>query len=71
MNNLYHYINQHLYQYIILSDRLRKYSEGIYANRNTPEYDTLARKYDTSLHITLEILDNLPNIKSLARNIAS
>ena len=45
-------MNQHLYQYIILTDHLSKYSEEIHVKSTTPDYVREAKKYDTSLHIT-------------------
>ena len=53
-NNLSYHLTQHLYQYNIMTYRLRSYSEDRHVDRITPDYVMASMKYNTSLHITPE-----------------
>ena len=70
LNNFSSHINQHLYKYYILTNRLGKYSESDDSHKysSTPKYAKAESKYETSLHITQEFMDNFPNINSIKTN---
>ena len=70
LNNFYRHITHHLYQYYILTDHLSDSSESdeIHVDRSTPGYAKVVVKYDTFLHITPYLLDNLPNNNSSRSN---
>ena len=71
MNNFSHHLTHHLYQYYILTDHLREYSESDESgvDRSWPDYTKAARKCETSLHTTPSFLDNIPNLNSGIPNI--
>ena len=56
---LSHHTTHHLYQYNILSDYPNVCSEGSYVDRKEPDYMSVARKYETSIHITTESLEKV------------
>ena len=71
LNKLSRHLTHYLYKYYILTNHLSNYSESDEsgANRSSHKYTKASRKYETSLHITPYLLDNLPNINSSRPNI--
>ena len=70
LNKLSQNLTQHLYKYYILKDNISKCSESedIFVNSTTFKYEKAANKYETSMHITSESLDNFPNLNSSKTN---
>ena len=71
LNNLSCHLTHHLYQYYILTDHISDYSDSDESgvDMSPHEYTNAERKYETSLHITSDSLDNFSNLNSSRSNI--